>query len=151
MSDSRTSRIDQQEMLMILLASIVVLLLALIYYRFELVAYIWKWVRLPSLILSDYLIPDSVEVVLGYHPSQALDWVQSNTYKNYNPNVVLTLEKEYIWFTRVVFSAALFFGSYQIVKYRGLMGKPLTPEEYLKLIEILEMKVFLLNIILNLR
>ncbi|MDQ7050083.1 MAG: hypothetical protein Q9M92_11330, partial [Enterobacterales bacterium] len=107
-------------------------LMVFVNYHFDFIALAWKAFRLPSLILSDYLIPDSLEQLLGYQPSEALNWVQSTASSKYSLATLLALEQNYTWATRIIIALSLFFASYQVSRYKNMGAEKLSAENYLK-------------------
>jgi len=132
LSSHKSPGIDSQEMVFYSAILIIVGLVTFFNYHFDLVAYAWKILRLPSLILLDYLIPDSLEQLFGYQPSEALNWVQNNSSSHYSFATLLTLERDYTWFTRVVIASLLFFAGFQVYRYKSIGEEKLSAEDYLK-------------------
>ncbi len=132
LSKDGAAKIDSQEMVFYGFILLVVGLIAFFNYRFDLVAFSWKALRLPSLILSDYLIPDSLEQFFNYRPSDALQWVQNNPSSSYTFEILLTIEREYLWASRILIAASLIFAAIQIPKLGKIGGNALDAEGYLK-------------------
>ncbi len=132
MSSHKSPKVDTQEMVFYSFILLVVGLITFFNYHFDLVAMCWKTLRFPSLLLSDYLIPDSLEQLIDYQPSEALIWVQTTASSKYSWATLLVLEQKYTWASRIIIALSLFFASYQVSRYQKLGAEKLSAEDYLK-------------------
>ena len=106
----------------------------IVLYHFDVVALVWKSVRIGYVFLNDIIVPDAVEQYIGHTPSEAYEYMKNNSSSTYSPELVMMIERNYTWFSRIVIACSLIFGSFQVRKHLKIGASPLSPEEYLKLV-----------------